>query len=231
MKKILITVFASIISLTLNSQNTMTKDTMTYEQKISYMIGYNIGSNFKRAPFTFDVDAMSKGLKVALEGQDVGYTEQEIMETLQAWEKNMQEEDARRAASASEGTKAEGKAFLEKNKLDKDVKVTESGLQYKVVTMGTGAKPTSPSDRVTVHYEGKLLDGTIFDSSYQRGETISFGLNQVISGWTEGLQLMPIGSKFILYVPAELGYGDRAMPTIPAGSTLIFTVELFGINE
>ncbi len=108
---------------------------------------------------------------------------------------------------------------------------TESGLKYEVLTLGTGETPQSPTDRVEVHYHGTLEDGTIFDSSVDRGEKISFGLNQVISGWTEGLQLMPVGSKFKFTIPANLAYGDASpSPAIPAGSTLIFEVELFGIN-
>lgn len=107
---------------------------------------------------------------------------------------------------------------------------TESGLMYEVITMGDGAKPEA-TDVVEVHYHGTLLDGTVFDSSVQRGEKISFGLNQVISGWTEGLQLMPIGSKFKFTIPSDLAYGDRSpSPAIPAGSTLVFEVELFDIK-
>jgi len=106
---------------------------------------------------------------------------------------------------------------------------TETGLEYKVIRMGDGEKPEA-TDEVEVHYEGKLEDGTIFDSSYARNEKISFGLNQVISGWTEGLQLMPVGSEFEFKIPANLAYGEQALPGIPAGSTLIFKVELFGIK-
>ncbi len=121
-------------------------------------------------------------------------------------------------------------AFLAENKKKEGVIETASGLQYKVVTMGTGAKP-SATDRVKVHYHGTLLDGTVFDSSVERGEPITFGLNQVIAGWTEGVQLMPIGSKFIFYIPSNLAYGDRAAGSIKPGSTLIFEVELLDIEK
>lgn len=125
---------------------------------------------------------------------------------------------------------AEGTAFLAANAKKEGVKTTASGLQYKVLKAGNGAKPTATS-KVTVHYEGKLLNGTIFDSSYKRGETISFGLNQVIPGWTEGLQLMNIGSKYEFYIPYNLAYGERgAGKNIPPYSTLVFVVELFGIE-
>ena len=127
-------------------------------------------------------------------------------------------------------TKAKGEQFLEENKLKEGVKVTESGLQYEVIKQGTGRKPAA-TDKVKVHYEGTLIDGTVFDSSIQRGEPASFGLNQVIAGWTEGLQLMPVGSKYRFYIPQELGYGERAAGQIPPYSTLIFEVELLGIEK
>lgn len=125
--------------------------------------------------------------------------------------------------------KGQGEAFLAENALREGVITTESGLQYEVLKMGRGKKP-SETDRVKVHYHGTLIDGTVFDSSVERGEPIVFGLNQVIKGWTEGVQLMPIGSKFRFYIPQELGYGSRAAGSIPPYSTLIFEVELLGIE-
>jgi len=126
--------------------------------------------------------------------------------------------------------RAAGEKFLEENKLREGVVVTESGLQYEVLTLGKGKKPAA-TDRVKVHYHGTLIDGTVFDSSVERGEPIVFGLNQVIAGWTEGVQLMPVGSKFRFYIPQELGYGAREAGSIPAYSTLIFEVELLGIEK
>lgn len=132
---------------------------------------------------------------------------------------------------ASRAAKEEGEKFLAENAKRAEVKVTESGLQYEVLEATIGQKP-SATDKVKVHYEGTLIDGTVFDSSYKRGEPISFGLNQVIAGWTEGLQLMSIGSKYKLYIPYQLGYGERgAGGSIPPYAALIFTVELLGINE
>lgn len=125
---------------------------------------------------------------------------------------------------------AAGKKFLEENKLKEGVITTESGLQYEVIKMGKGAKPTA-TDKVKVHYHGTLTDGTVFDSSVDRGEPITFALNQVIPGWTEGVQLMPVGSKFRFYIPQELGYGARQAGSIPPYSTLIFEVELLGIEK
>ena len=127
-------------------------------------------------------------------------------------------------------TKEEGEQFLAENALREGVQVTESGLQYEVIKMGKGKKP-SATDRVKVHYHGTLINGNVFDSSVERGEPIVFGLNQVIAGWTEGLQIMPIGSKFKLYIPQELGYGAQAAGDIPPYSTLIFEVELLGIEK
>ena len=126
--------------------------------------------------------------------------------------------------------KEDGEKFLAENALKEGIQVTESGLQYEVLKMGRGKKPAA-TDRVKVHYHGTLIDGTVFDSSVERGEPTSFGLNQVIAGWTEGLQLMPVGSKFRFYIPQELGYGSRNAGSIPPYSTLIFEVELLGIEK
>jgi FKBP-type peptidyl-prolyl cis-trans isomerase FklB len=128
-------------------------------------------------------------------------------------------------------TKAEGEKFLQENALREEVKVTESGLQYEVLVQGKGPKPTA-EQTVKVHYEGTLIDGTVFDSSYTRGEPIVFGVTQVIAGWTEALQLMPVGSEYELYIPYNLAYGERgAGASIPPYSTLIFKVELLGIEK
>ncbi|MES2645282.1 MAG: FKBP-type peptidyl-prolyl cis-trans isomerase [Bacteroidota bacterium] len=124
-----------------------------------------------------------------------------------------------------------GRAFLEENKKRPGVVETASGLQYEVITQGNGEKPASANSRVTTHYHGTTIDGKVFDSSVQRGQPLSFGLNQVIKGWTEGLQLMPVGSKYKLFLPHDLAYGERgAGGSIPGGATLIFEVELLGTD-
>ena len=131
-----------------------------------------------------------------------------------------------KASNASE----EGTKFLEDNAQRPEVKTTASGLQYEVLTEGTGPKPTGSTARVTVHYEGRLINGTVFDSSYKRNQPASFGLNQVISGWTEGVQLMPQGSKYRFFIPSDMGYGSRGAGSIPPNSTLIFDVQLLQTN-
>lgn len=150
-------------------------------------------------------------------------TEQEAMQTLQAYMAGKQQ-------AVAEQNRSEGAAFLAKNRNEKGVLATASGLQYMVLREGSGARPL-PSDKVRVNYEGKLLDGTVFDSSYQRGEPAEFGLNQVIAGWTEGVALMPVGSKYRFWIPSDLAYGANGAPggMIGPNSTLTFDVELLGI--
>jgi len=130
----------------------------------------------------------------------------------------------------SANTMEEGKTFLEENGKRAEVTTTASGLQYEVLQEGNGPQPAGATSQVTVHYEGKLINGQVFDSSYKRNQPATFGLNQVISGWTEGVQLMPQGSKFRFYIPSELGYGTRGAGSIPPNSTLIFDVELLRTN-
>ncbi|MCL2417490.1 MAG: FKBP-type peptidyl-prolyl cis-trans isomerase [Bacteroidales bacterium] len=222
MKKILITAVTLLITTTLISQN---RNTMTNEQKVSYIVGHNWGRMMymEREHFNFDFETIVQAMKDARDGKTSLFTDEEVREIMQEFELGLQQ-------SRLDQAKAEGRAFLEANRRNAGVQVTESGLQYRVVTMGTGPRPAA-TDRVNVHYEGTLLDGTVFDSSFQRGQPITFGLNQVITGWTEGVQLMPVGSRFVFYIPSDLAYGDRGMPpTIPAGATLIFTVELIGIE-
>ncbi len=192
--------------------------------KVSYSLGVNIASNLKKQGLdTIDAEAFKQALIDVYSGDSVKISEQEANQYLQNYFTNLQE-------IKSEKMKEESQKFLEKNAEREGVKVTPSGLQYEVVKMGEGDKP-SATDQVTVHYKGMLIDGSVFDSSYDRGQPATFGLNQVIPGWTEGLQLMPVGSKFIFYIPYELGYGERgAGQNIPPYATLIFEVELLKIN-
>ena len=192
--------------------------------KISYAIGLSMGQNLMGSGVTsLDYADLAAGIKDVLEKNQPQISYQEAQQVLG---KFFSELEAKIAGEA----KAAGEAFLAENAKREGVKVTESGLQYEVLEATIGQKPKA-TDKVRVHYEGTLIDGTVFDSSYKRGESITFGLNQVIKGWTEGLQLMSIGSKYKLYLPYQLAYGERgAGANIPPYAALIFTVELLGIE-
>jgi FKBP-type peptidyl-prolyl cis-trans isomerase len=162
-------------------------------------------------------------MQIALSGGEAAMNEEQCNMIIQ-------QELSKLAEVKAEEQKKEGVVFLEKNKSSEGIQVTGSGLQYKHNVEGAGAQPDA-DDEVTVHYEGRLIDGTVFDSSIKRGEPATFGLNQVIPGWTEGLQLMKEGGKATLYIPQNLGYGAQDMGTIPAFSTLVFEVELIKVNK
>lgn len=193
--------------------------------KISYAIGLSMGQNLMSSGVKkMEYADLAKGIEDVLEGNKPQISYQEAQQVLGQFFQELEEKVAGEAKKA-------GEEFLAANAKREGVKVTASGLQYEVLEATLGQKPKA-TDTVKVHYEGALIDGTVFDSSYRRGEPISFGLNQVIKGWTEGLQLMSIGSKYKLYIPYQLGYGERgAGQSIPPYAALIFTVELLGINE
>ena len=198
---------------------------MTKEQKFSYALGANIGTNMKQDIQQLDYDSFMKGLRDAYAGTNQ-FTDQQMQEIFAELQQYIQEQKKSGAAAEI----AKGAKFLEENKKNPEVKETASGLQYMVLQEGKGEHPTATS-KVTVHYTGKLLDGTVFDSSVERGEPITFGLNQVIRGWTEGLQLMTPGSKYRLFIPYNLAYGEQgAGGMIPGGATLIFDVELISFE-
>lgn len=202
----------------------------TNKDKISYIIGEDIGGSLFREGYDLEIEVMIDALRMAAKGETQNLLNEEEKNTIMAvWQQEMQAK--KQAQMQQEGLKAreEGKLFLTANRNQEGVKETESGLQYKVVQEGSGVKPMA-TDTVNVHYHGKLINGNVFDSSVERGEPISFPLNQVIQGWTEGLQLMTVGSKYTFFIPADLAYGDSPVGTIPAGSTLVFDVELLGVN-
>ena len=203
----------------------------TQEKKVSYAMGLSLGDRFRTDSIKLDIPTFTDGLTAGSDDSERLMTPEEIAETMQAFQQQqmakMQEEQA---AAGAENEEA-GKAFLAENAEKDDVKTTDSGLQYKVVTEGDGPKPKA-DDLVSVHYKGTLLDGTEFDSSYKRGEPAEFGVNQVIPGWTEALQLMPVGSKWELVIPADLAYGPGgAGGDIGPNSTLQFEVELLEIKD
>ena len=197
------------------------------KEKVSYIIGMDIGSNLKKQAIDIDSTILARGVKDAFSGVKPLLTEQEIQETMVAFQKEMMAKQA----DVAKKNKAEGEAYLTENKKKEGVKTLPSGLQYKVIKGGTGKKPKS-NDTVTVHYRGTLIDGTEFDSSYKRGQPVSFLVSGVIPGWTEALQLMEVGAKWQLFIPSNLAYGEKgAGRDIGPNATLIFEVELVSIQE
>ena len=196
------------------------------DAKVNYAVGWQLGGDNKRQNVPLEPDALLAGVRDSLESKEPRVSEQDQRQVLaQVQQKRMAAEQAVRGAEGEKNL-AEAKAFLEANAAKEGVKSLPSGLQYKVLTEGAGPKP-SATDVVTVNYRGTLIDGTEFDSSYSRGQPASFPLNRVIKGWTEGLQLMGEGSKWLLFVPPDLGYGPTgAGAKIPPQSALVFEVEL-----
>ncbi len=197
------------------------------KDKVSYIIGMDIGNNLKKQSIDIDPNILAKGIKDAFTSGKPLLTEKEIQETMTAFQKEM----TAKKEEAAKQNKKDGESFLAENKKKEGVKTLPSGLQYKVIKAGAGKKPKS-TDTVTVHYRGTLINGTEFDSSYKRGQTVSFQVSGVIPGWTEALQLMEEGAKWQLFIPSNLAYGERgAGGVIGPNATLIFEVELVSIQE
>ena len=214
-----------------NSQPPATAEELTtQEEKLSYAIGQEIGQTLGELKEEIDLAALYRGLEDSITGKEPLLTpEQSEQVKLSFLEKLQAEHEQTMAALAEENLKA-GEAFLAENKMREDVVTTDSGLQYMVLQEGDGPRP-QPNDTVRVHYRGMLLDGTVFDSSYERGEPAIFKVDEVIPGWTEALQHMAVGSRYRLFVPSELAYGAQgAGPLIGPNETLIFEIELLGIG-
>ncbi len=201
------------------------------KEKLSYVIGVDIGKALQKQGVPIDPDLVAKGIKDGATDGKLLMTDQEIQETMMAFQKEMRAKQEEVNKQLGEKNRKEGEAFLAQNKTQAGVTTLPSGLQYKVVKAGAGKKPKA-TDTVVVHYKGTLLDGTEFDSSYKRNQPATFKVNGVVRGWTEALQLMGEGAKWTLYVPAALGYGDKgAGAQIGPNATLIFEVELISIQQ
>ncbi|MGD2130120.1 MAG: FKBP-type peptidyl-prolyl cis-trans isomerase [Lysobacterales bacterium] len=210
--------------------NALAAELETDAQKIGYIIGMDIGNSLKQQGADIDLDSLFEAVRATYEGKPLAMTPEEAATIREDYiAKRRAAAEAERAAAGAENAAA-GDKFLLENRQKEGVKITDSGLQYKVITMGDGPKPKA-TDRVTVNYRGTLLDGTEFDSSYSRNQPMTFQLDQVIPGWTEGLQLMPVGSKFEFYIPSNLAYGPNGAGPIGPNSTLIFEVELLSIED
>ena len=209
----------------------------TEKEQASYMVGMSVGKSLEPIKDEVDVDTLVKAMKTVMSGGEPLLNDEQAQQVAKAFDERLQakqqEEQARQMAerqAQAEKNAAEGKDFLAANAAKPGVRTTESGLQYQVLTEGDGPRPTA-EDMVKVHYKGELLDGTQFDSSHERGEPAVFALQQVAPGWAEGVQLMPVGSKYKLWIPSELGYGETGTPggPIPPNATLVFEVELLDI--
>lgn len=201
------------------------------DQKASYAIGLRMGEGFARDLQEMDLDMYFKGVEHGFKGGNPMLSPEEVIATMQALQARKMEQQQQEMAKAAEANKSASDDFLAKNKARKEVVTTASGLQYEVITKGDGEAPDA-NDKVKVHYHGTLPDGSVFDSSVERGEPISFAVNGVIKGWTEALQLMHVGDKWKLYIPADLAYGARgAGPKIGPNQALVFDVELLGVEK
>ncbi len=221
---------AKVVTRTVKVEPTLQKGLVLRNQmdSVSYAIGINVGDNLRNQKLNVNPDILAAAIKDALANNKNVMSSEASGACLQAYfQKEQGKMTGENQAKAQENKKT-GDAFLAQNKTKEGVKVLASGLQYKVVNEGSGPKPTA-ADKVKVHYHGTLIDGSVFDSSVNRGEPAEFGVTQVIPGWVEALQLMPVGSKWTLYIPSELAYGQQGPPSIGPSQVLVFDVELLDI--
>jgi FKBP-type peptidyl-prolyl cis-trans isomerase FklB len=203
----------------------------TLNDSISYTLGADFGKNISGFGLEVNLDFFMRGAKDFFEKKELAFSEEETAQVLNKLQSIIAEKQQKAAKEQIEKIKQEGEAFLAENKKNKDIITTASGLQYKILTKGNGKIPTI-QDTVVAHYTGSLTDGTVFQSSLEAGEPISFPVTGVIKGWAEALQMMPVGSRWVLYIPSDLAYGDQgAGQVIPPGAALIFEVELISIKK
>jgi len=236
MKRLLLGLLGVSVAMTLSAAETALKD---QKDKVSYSIGMDIGRNIKRQSLELNVDALSSGIRDMLSGGKTALTDDEAREVMMAFSAEMRNKQQEQSKVAADKNKKEGEAFLAENKKKEGIKTlqvklpggTNAELQYKILTQGSGPKPTT-NDTVVTHYRGTLIDGTKFDSSYDRGEPATFPVTGVIKGWTEALLNMPVGSKWQLFIPSELAYGATGTRgPIGPNATLLFDIELIGIGD
>ena len=203
----------------------------TDNQKASYGIGLQMGAQLAPAEPLMDMDAFRAGIRDGMAGSEPAIPQGELQVAIQAFSEAVNAQESERMSAEAEANTIEGEAFLAENAEKEGVTVTESGLQYEVISEGDGAHP-APEDQVTIHYKGTLIDGTQFDSSYDRGEPATFAVGGVIAGFSEGLQLMTVGSHYRFFIPGNLGYGPQGYaPDIGPNATLIFELELLEIVQ
>lgn len=229
MKRVILFVLSIFVYSNIYSQNPNNIQLNTEIDSLSYSIGYSIGQNITAQGLELNQDVLSKAVSAALNKTQPALTDDQMTQIIVAFQQKKMKERDEQLKTVGSKNKKEGEAFLAKNKSLPGVVTTASGLQYKVIEYGKGESPKL-EDKVKVHYQGTLIDGREFDSSYKRGEPIEFGLQGVIPGWTEALQLMHVGDKWELYIPSNLAYGEmQRSELIEPNTTLIFTVELLEI--
>lgn len=211
-----------------SSTATVTEQSSELE-KVGYSIGYMMAEGNKEMVDDLNLDTFELGFRDAYNGKDAALTQEQMQEVVMSYQERKQKEMMEKMQKAAVTNKEEGEKYLAENAKKEGVKTTDSGLQYKVIKEGTGKSP-SASDMVKINYEGKLIDGTIFDSSYDRGEPVIFPVQGMIPGFSEGLELMKEGGEYELYIPADLAYGETGNPGIDPNSTLIFKVEMIEVN-
>nr|AEY75264.1 macrophage infectivity potentiator [Legionella pneumophila] len=226
-------VTAAVMGLAMSTAMAATDATSlaTDKDKLSYSIGADLGKNFKNQGIDVNPEAMAKGMQDAMSGAQLALTEQQMKDVLNKFQKDLMAKRTAEFNKKADENKVKGEAFLTENKNKPGVVVLPSGLQYKVINAGNGVKP-GKSDTVTVEYTGRLIDGTVFDSTEKTGKPATFQVSQVIPGWTEALQLMPAGSTWEIYVPSGLAYGPRSVGgPIGPNETLIFKIHLISVKK